>query len=37
MKLKLYKGGVLKLPVAIRRELGLREGDEFLVTIEGGY
>jgi len=36
MKLKLYKGGVLKLPAAIRRELGLREGDELLVTIEGG-
>ena len=36
MKLKLYKGGVLKLPVAIRLELGLREGDELLVTIEGG-
>jgi len=27
---------VLKLPAAIRRELGLREGDELLVTIEGG-
>jgi AbrB family looped-hinge helix DNA binding protein len=36
MKLKLYKGGVLKLPAAIRRELGLKEGDELLVTIEGG-
>jgi AbrB family looped-hinge helix DNA binding protein len=36
MKIKLYKGGVLKLPAAIRRELGLREGDELLVTIEGG-
>jgi AbrB family looped-hinge helix DNA binding protein len=36
MKLKLYKGGVLKLPAAIRRELGLREGDELLVTVEGG-
>jgi len=36
MKLKLYKGGLLKLPAVIRRELGLREGDELLVTIEGG-
>jgi AbrB family looped-hinge helix DNA binding protein len=36
MKLKLYKGGVLKLPAEVRRELGLREGDELLVTVEGG-
>jgi AbrB family looped-hinge helix DNA binding protein len=34
--MKLYKGGVLKLPAEVRRELGLREGDELLVTIEGG-
>jgi AbrB family looped-hinge helix DNA binding protein len=27
---------LLKLPAAIRRELGLREGDELLVAIEGG-
>jgi AbrB family looped-hinge helix DNA binding protein len=36
MKLKLYKGGVLKLPAEVRRELGLREGDELLVTVESG-
>jgi AbrB family looped-hinge helix DNA binding protein len=36
MRLKLYKGGVLKLPAEVRRELGLREGDELLVTVEGG-
>jgi len=35
-RVKLYRGGVLKLPAEVRRELGLREGDEFLVTVEGG-
>jgi AbrB family looped-hinge helix DNA binding protein len=36
MKIKLYKGGVLKLPAEVRRELGLKEEDELLVTVEGG-
>jgi AbrB family looped-hinge helix DNA binding protein len=35
-KVKLYKGGVLKLPAEVRRELGLKEEDELLVTVEGG-
>jgi AbrB family looped-hinge helix DNA binding protein len=36
IRVKLYKGGVLKLPAEVRRVLGLREGDELLVTVEGG-
>ena len=36
MKVKLHRGGVLRLPAEIRRVLGLREGDELLVTVEGG-
>jgi AbrB family looped-hinge helix DNA binding protein len=36
MKVKLYKGGLLKLPAEVRRALGLKEGDELLVTVEGG-
>jgi len=35
-KVKLYKGGVLKLPAEVRRELGLKDGDVLLVTVEGG-
>jgi AbrB family looped-hinge helix DNA binding protein len=35
-RVKLYRGGVVRLPAEVRRELGLREGDEFLVTVEGG-
>ena len=35
-RVKLYRGGVLKLPAEVVRELGLREGDELLVTVEGG-
>jgi AbrB family looped-hinge helix DNA binding protein len=36
MGVKLRKGGVLRLPAEVRRVLGLREGDELLVTVEGG-
>jgi AbrB family looped-hinge helix DNA binding protein len=36
MKVRLRKGGVLKLPAEVRRALGLKEGDELLVTVEGG-
>jgi AbrB family looped-hinge helix DNA binding protein len=36
MRVKLHRGGVLRLPAEVRRVLGLREGDELLVTVEGG-
>ena len=36
MKVKLRKGGVLRLPAEVRRVLGLGEGDELLVTVEDG-
>ncbi len=36
MKVKLRKGGVLRLLAEVRRVLGLGEGDELLVTVEGG-
>jgi AbrB family looped-hinge helix DNA binding protein len=36
MRVKLRKGGVLRLPAEVRRVLGLGEGDELLVTVEGG-
>jgi len=36
LRVKLYKGGVLKLPARVRRELNLKEGDELVVIVEGG-
>lgn len=34
-KVKLYRGGILKLPAEIRKSLGLKEGDELFLKVEG--
>lgn len=34
--IKVYRGGVIKLPARARREAGVSEGDTLLVTVEGG-
>jgi len=33
---KVYKGGVVKLPAAVRREAGIEEGDVLLVSVKDG-
>lgn len=35
-KVKLYRGGILKLPADVRREANLKEGDELAVFVEEG-
>lgn len=34
IKIKVYKGGIVKLPAKVRRDLGLKEGDLLMVTVE---
>jgi len=33
---KVYKGGVVKLPASVRHEAGIQEGDVLLVTVKDG-
>ena len=33
---KVYKGGVVKLPASVRREAGIKEGDVLLVSVKDG-
>ncbi|RLF03085.1 MAG: AbrB family transcriptional regulator [Thermoprotei archaeon] len=35
-KVKVYRGGVIKLPSEVRRVAGVEEGDELLVYVEEG-
>ena len=32
--IKIYRNGIIKLPADIRHSMGLRENDEFIVTVE---
>ncbi len=33
--IKVYKGGLVKLPAGVRRDLQIEEGDELIVGVEG--
>ena len=35
-RVKMYKGGIVKLPSEVRLALGLKPGDELLVYVERG-
>ncbi len=35
-KVKVYRGGIIKLPAEVRRALGVEEGDELVVYVEAG-
>jgi len=35
-KVKVYKGGIVKLPSEVRMALGLKPGDELLIYVERG-
>jgi len=34
--IRVYKGGVVKLPASVRREAGIEEGDVLLVSVKDG-
>ncbi|MCS7386293.1 MAG: AbrB/MazE/SpoVT family DNA-binding domain-containing protein [archaeon GB-1867-005] len=33
---KVYKGGILKLPASIRHKAGIKVGDELIITVKEG-
>lgn len=35
-RVKLYRGGILKLPADIRRRANLKEGDELIIFVDRG-